>query len=158
MTKGFSCVCGLSLALLAGAGTAGSDIKTAPAAADTAASQPAAGDDAASAVLKSQTGLASWYGAKFHGKPTASGQPFDSAGPLAAHPDWPFGTRVKVTNLENQRSHQVHIVDRGPGKAQREKGVVIDLSQGVAEKLGFADQGKVEVRLDVLEWGSEDAD
>ncbi len=74
--------------------------------------------------------------------------------PVAAHPDYPFGTRVRVTNLRNQRHIIVTIVDRGPAARQRSDGVIIDLSRAAAERLAFVREGRTRVRVDVLEWGS----
>jgi len=73
---------------------------------------------------------------------------------VAAHPSYPFGTLVRVTNLANGRSTRVRIVDRGPGPRQRAEGVVIDVSRKAAETLGFIQQGQARVRLDVLRWGN----
>lgn len=100
-----------------------------------------------------QTGLASFYGPGFQGKLTASGIPFDRRQPVAAHPRFPFGTRVRVTNLSNGRQLTVTIVDRGPALEYVREGVIIDLSQGAAERLGFIRKGRQRVRLEVLEWG-----
>ncbi len=105
-------------------------------------------------TLRTQQGLASFYGREFHGRRTASGQRFDMRAAVAAHPRYPFGTRVRVTNLTNQRNAVVTIVDRGPTRPNRADGVIIDLSQGVAERLAFIRQGRTRVRVDVLEWGS----
>ena len=58
--------------------------------------------------------MASWYGAKFHGRTTASGEPYDMNAMTAAHPSLPFGTKVRVTNLENGRAVVLRINDRGP--------------------------------------------
>lgn len=104
--------------------------------------------------LRTQLGFASYYGREFHGRRTASGQRFDMRAPVAAHPSYPFGTRVRVTNLANQRNLVVTIVDRGPTRPNRVDGVVIDLSQGAAERLAFIREGRTRVRVDVLEWGS----
>jgi rare lipoprotein A len=105
------------------------------------------------AVLKVETGKATWYGKGFHGKKTASGEKFHSDYPIGAHPTWPFGTVVRVTNLENNKALKVRIVDRGPSKRQRRKGVIIDLSLGAAKVLGFVKKGFAKVRVDVLTWG-----
>jgi len=59
---------------------------------------------------------------------------------------------VKVTNLANGRSVQVRVQDRGPARQPRAEGVIIDLSQNAAERLGFIKQGRTRVRLEVLEW------
>ena len=72
---------------------------------------------------------------------------------VAAHPTYPFGTRVRVTNLANARSAVVRIVDRGPTAQLRSEGLVIDVSYKAAETLGFVQQGRARVRLDVLAWG-----
>lgn len=103
-------------------------------------------------VLQTQTGLASYYGAEFQGKTTASGRPFDMNALVAAHPRYPFGTLVRVTNLANGRSVQVRVQDRGPARQPQAEGVVIDLSQRAAQRLGFIRQGRTRVRLEVLEW------
>ena len=115
---------------------------------------PVATPSAPSRILQTQTGLASYYGADFHGKTTASGRPFDMNALVAAHPRLPFGTVVRVTNLANGRSVQVRVQDRGPARQPQAEGVIIDLSRGAAERLGFIRQGRTRVRLDVLEWAS----
>jgi rare lipoprotein A len=116
---------------------------------------PASGAPAAGIErnLRTQLGLASFYGREFHGRRTASGRRFDMRAPVAAHPSYPFGTRVRVTNLTNQRHIVVTIVDRGPSGAQQSDGVIIDVSQGAAERLAFVREGRTRVRVDVLEWG-----
>lgn len=88
-------------------------------------------------------GMASWYGKKFHGRKTASGQPYDMYAMTAAHPTLPTGTQVKVVNMETRRSVIVTINDRGPFA----KGRIIDLSFAAAKKLGFTDQGTARVRV-----------
>ncbi|MGD1879456.1 MAG: septal ring lytic transglycosylase RlpA family protein [Kiloniellaceae bacterium] len=98
-------------------------------------------------VLMSFTGLASWYGKRFHGRLTASGEPYDMTAYTAAHQNLPFGSRVRVTNLDNGRSVVVTINDRGPFVKSR----VIDLSRAAARHLGIIGDGVAEVRLDVLE-------
>ena len=103
-------------------------------------------------TLETREGLASYYGAAFHGKITASGRPFDMNAMIAAHPSYPFGTLLRVTNLNNGRSVQVRVQDRGPARRPQTEGVIIDLSQRAAERLGFIRQGRARVRLEVLEW------
>jgi rare lipoprotein A len=103
-------------------------------------------------VLETRTGLASYYGTEFHGKITASGKPFDMHAMVAAHPRYPFGTRLRVTNLANGRSVEVRVLDRGPAAPQQKEGVILDVSRGAAERLGFIRQGRTRIRLDVLEW------
>jgi len=103
-------------------------------------------------------GLASYYGPGFDGKRTASGVTFDQNEMLAAHPTYPFGTVVRVTNLSNQRQVVVRVVDRGPAKGPRAEGVVIDVSSGAAKDLGFIRKGRTRVRLEVLRWGGVNSD
>ena len=98
------------------------------------------------AVAETFTGLASWYGKKFHGRLTASGERYDMAALTAAHQTLPFGSRVRVTNLANGRSVVVVINDRGPFAKDR----LIDLSHAAAKKLGIVNDGVAEVRVDVL--------
>jgi len=107
-------------------------------------------------VLASESGLASFYGTRLHGEETASGEILDRRELVAAHPTFPFDTVVRVTNLENGRSVEVRIIDRGPARAPRADGVVIDLSTGAAKKLGFLRDGRVKVRLEVLRWGPKE--
>lgn len=115
---------------------------------------PAAPKSTRTGVLETRVGLASYYGREFHGRTTASGARFDMNALVAAHPTYPFGTRVRVTNLVNGRSTIVRIVDRGPAAQLRADGLLIDVSRKAAETLGFIQQGRVRVRLEVLTWGS----
>ena len=93
-----------------------------------------------------ETGLASWYGAKHHGKLTASGEVFNQEKFTAAHPTLPWGSRVKVINLDNGKSVDVRINDRGPFK----KGRIIDVSRAAARALGMVGQGIARVRIEWL--------
>jgi hypothetical protein len=93
-----------------------------------------------------QVGLASWYGADFQGKPTASGQIFDEEKLTAAHRTLPLRSRVRVTNLENGRSVEVRINDRGPYV----QGRVLDLSTRAAKALGMHKEGLALVRIELL--------
>lgn len=93
-----------------------------------------------------QTGLASWYGAKHHGKRTASGEIFNQEHFTAAHRNLPWGTRVKVINLDNGKSVDVRINDRGPFK----QGRIIDVSRAAARALGMVRQGIAPVRIEWL--------
>ena len=104
-------------------------------------------------ILATQKGKASYYSQKFHGRRTASGKRFNNNHAVAAHPTWPFDTLVRVTNLANGKSLNVHVIDRGPSKRVRRKGIVIDVSRGAAKMLGFIRQGITPVRLEVLKWG-----
>ena len=95
---------------------------------------------------RTETGLASWYGAKHHGKRTASGEVFNQEHFTAAHPTLPWGTRVKVINLDNGKSVDVRINDRGPFK----QGRIIDVSRAAARALGMVRQGIATVRIEWL--------
>jgi rare lipoprotein A len=96
-------------------------------------------------------GEASWYGEQFHGKQTASGEIYDMNSLSAAHKSLPFGTRVRVTNLENNKEVIVRINDRGPFTAGR----VLDISLAAAKLLGFAEQGTAKIEARVVEIGGE---
>jgi len=87
-----------------------------------------------------------------HGKKTASGIRFDIDAMVAVHPSYPFGTRLRVTNLANGRSTSVQVVDRGPAPQLRADGIIIDLPRKAAEVLGFIQLGRARVRLEVLAW------
>ncbi len=91
-------------------------------------------------------GLASWYGGKFHGRVTSSGEVFDTNQMTAAHKTLPFGTLVKVTNLDNGLSAVVRINDRGPFV----EGRIIDLSRAAAEQIGMVGQGVARVSLTIV--------
>jgi len=93
-----------------------------------------------------QVGVASWYGKEFQGRPTASGERYDLHALTAAHRTLPFGTRVKVTNLENGRSVIVRINDRGPNQPGR----LIDLSYAAARQIGLVANGTAKVRIEIL--------
>ncbi|MYA06480.1 MAG: septal ring lytic transglycosylase RlpA family protein [Holophagales bacterium] len=93
-----------------------------------------------------QRGLASWYGAKFHGRPTASGEIYDMNRISAAHKQLPLGTVVLVKNRDNGKKLRVPINDRGPFI----KGRIIDLSVGAARQLEMFGQGLANVRIKVV--------
>lgn len=93
-----------------------------------------------------EEGTASFYGARHHGKRTASGEPFDQHALTAAHRKLPFGTRVLVTNLSNDKTVVVRINDRGP----HTRGRLIDLSHQAAEQLGMLRSGIARVRVQSL--------
>ena len=107
-------------------------------------------------VLESREGRAAYVGQPLNGARTASGVAFNAAAMVAAHPTYPFNTQVRVTNLDNGRHVDVHIVDRGPADAPRKEGVIIDLSRAAADALGFVEDGRARVRVDVLRWGTQD--
>ncbi len=92
-------------------------------------------------------GIASWYGKRYHGRRTASGEIFDMNSGTAAHRTLPFGTRVQVTNLENGRSAVLKINDRGPFVRRR----IIDVSWRAAQELGFVRQGTARVRVRLIQ-------
>lgn len=100
-------------------------------------------------VLAVERGKAVWYGAKFHGRKTASGERFNKDAMTAAHKTLPFGTVVRVTNLRNNRSVRVRINDRGPYG----KGRMIDLAEAAARKLGMIGIGVIPAKLEVLKYG-----
>ena len=110
-------------------------------------SQPVPPEEAASAW--SEEGLASWYGGGdgFDGKPTASGEIFDTSQLTAAHRDLPLGTVVDVTNVETGASVRVRINDRGPFV----RGRIIDLSRSAAQRVGVIGPGVAKVRLTIAE-------
>ena len=94
-----------------------------------------------------QKGEASWYGPGFNGRLTANGEKFNMYKLTAAHKKLPFGTRVKVTNLNNGKSVIVRINDRGPFVKER----VIDLSKKAAQSIGMIKAGHVPVKIYILE-------
>jgi rare lipoprotein A len=93
-----------------------------------------------------QEGIASWYGAEFDGRPTASGEIFNSALYTAAHPTLPFGTVLMVTNRHNNRQVAVKVNDRGPFVAAR----IIDMSRAAAEQLDMLITGTAPVLIEVM--------
>ncbi len=94
-----------------------------------------------------QVGTASWYGANFQGKETASGEPYQMYDMTAASLTLPMGSHVKVTNLRNGKSVVVRINDRGPVVPGR----IIDLSYGAAQAIQMKSHGLQRVRLDLVE-------
>ena len=99
--------------------------------------------------LHALQGIASWYGGKFHGRRTASGERYDMNAMTACHPTLPFGTVVRVVNLDNNRSVVVRITDRG----YLYNGRILDLSFGAAQKLAMIQPGVAPVKLEVLSLG-----
>jgi rare lipoprotein A len=95
---------------------------------------------------KQDTGVASYYADKFHGRKTASGEVFHQDSLTAAHKYLPFGTLVKVTNLRNNQSVIVKVNDRGMKGTNR----VIDLSKAAAKELNMLGAGLVKVKVEVL--------
>ena len=108
-------------------------------------------------VLKSsagydERGIASWYGTKFHGKRTSSGETYDMYALTAAHKTLPLPTYVRVTNLENNRSLIVRVNDRGPFHENR----IIDLSYAAASRLGVIAKGTALVEVRAINPGEPD--
>ena len=97
-------------------------------------------------VSSQETGLASYYGHQYHGRTTANGETYDENKLTAAHRTLPFGTRVRVTNLENGKSVLLRVNDRGPFVDGR----IIDVSWQAAQDLDFVQEGVVKARVEVL--------
>jgi len=91
-------------------------------------------------------GKISYYGDEVAGRKTSSGERFNPSALTMAHKTLPFGTKVRVTNLRNNKSVIVRVNDRGPGISDR----VADLSEGAARELGMLGSGVVEARLEVV--------
>jgi rare lipoprotein A len=100
-------------------------------------------------IKRAEVGWASWYGEKFHGRRTASGEVYDMYQLTAAHKTLPLGTSVMVTHVNNGKSVEVTINDRGPFV----KGRIIDLSYAAAQALEMVEEGVARVRLEVLDKG-----
>lgn len=100
----------------------------------------------AGAIVNGETGLASWYGHPYHGRPAADGEIYDMEKLTAAHRTLPFGTMVRVVNLVNSKTVDVRIIDRGPFVENR----IIDLSHAAAQAIGLIGPGVAPVRLDIL--------
>jgi rare lipoprotein A len=98
-------------------------------------------------AIYSEEGLASWYGTKFHGRPTANGEIYSMFDATAAHRSLPIPSYAKVTNLNNGREIIVRVNDRGPFHSER----IIDLSYAAAIKLGFAEQGVARVHIERID-------
>lgn len=95
---------------------------------------------------QTQQGVASWYGKPFHGRRMANGQRFDMNKLTAAHRRLPFGTRVEVTNLQNNQKVVVTITDRGPFIKNR----ILDVSRQAAQQLGFIGAGTAHIEMRIL--------
>jgi len=107
---------------------------------------PAARTASLPRIQNGETGLASWYGHPYHGRAAADGEIYDMEQLTAAHRTLPFNTRVLVTNLDNRKTVEVRIIDRGPFVDGR----VIDLSHAAAREIDMLGPGVVRVRLDIL--------
>jgi rare lipoprotein A len=102
----------------------------------------------------SQTGFATWVTPLRDGDASASGEIFEGRKFVAAHRTLPWGSIVRVTNLENGRAVTVRVIDRGPYGRNYRGGAVIDLSRAAARRINMIHHGKVRVRLTVLRMGS----
>lgn len=98
-------------------------------------------------VTAIEYGMASYYGKDFHGRKTASGEPFNMHDFTCAHKKYPFGTKLRVTNQENKKTVIVRVNDRGPFI----KGRIIDLSYAAAKKIDMIRSGVVKVKIERLE-------
>ncbi|MBS1177137.1 MAG: septal ring lytic transglycosylase RlpA family lipoprotein [Proteobacteria bacterium] len=127
------------LALSASAALAQGTSAAAPASAPAAAATPAASAAA-------ESGKLAWYGKKFAGRKTASGERYNPEAMTMAHKTLPFGTRVKVTNLANKKSVTLRVNDRGPTQADR----VGDVSLAAARQLGMVKAGVIDAELTVV--------
>ncbi len=96
--------------------------------------------------LAREVGLGSWYGPRFQGRRTSSGERFNQHALTAAHRTLPFGSRVRVTNVENGQSVELRITDRGPRSPNR----IIDISHAAAKEIGLKRQGIGVVQVDLL--------
>ena len=97
-------------------------------------------------IQSGETGLASWYGHPYHGRPAADGEIYDMEQLTAAHRTLPFGTWVRVVNVSNGKTVDVRIIDRGPFVENR----IIDLSHAAAQAIDLIGPGVAPVRLDIL--------
>jgi len=97
--------------------------------------------------IKVWSGIVSWYGPRFEGRPTASGEPFDMFSLTAAHPTLPLGSIVRLVNVKTGRSQVVRINDRGPFVDGRE----MDVSFLVATRLGLLEKGVGRIRIELLD-------
>jgi len=132
----------LALALLVAASACGS--RPAPVAGEPGR-ETQAGEPRPVRVLR---GKAVWYGSKWHGRRTASGERFNKRAMTAAHRSLPFGTLIRVVNLDNQRSVIVRVNDRGPYGRDRSR--IVDVSEAAARALGFRSRGSARVKIEVL--------
>jgi rare lipoprotein A len=107
---------------------------------------------ASTTAVKEETGTAVFYSDKLVGRPLTSGEKYDKNALTAAHRTLPLGTRVKVTNLKNNKSVVVRVNDRGPHGPKKE---IIDVSGRAAQDLGMIKDGRAKVKLEVVEVGKK---
>jgi rare lipoprotein A len=129
-------------ALAAGAAA----LSVAAAGAQTAPASAPAAPAAAAAAAATETGKLAWYGKKFAGRKTASGEAFNPEALTMAHKTLPFGTLVKVTNPKNGKSVTLRVNDRGPTQADR----VGDVSYAAARRLGMLKSGVIDAEMTVV--------
>jgi len=101
------------------------------------------------ALSGKQVGIASYYSDRFHGRRTASGERYDKEALTAVHPQLPFGSVIRVTNLGNDKAVEVKVNDRFGSKTGR----ILDLSKRAAKELGFINAGLAKVKVEVLQLG-----
>lgn len=123
--------------------------KEQPASDQTAVEEPRSSRNPTGKILLTLEGVASYYADDYHGKQTSSGETYDMNDLTAAHRTFPFGTKVRVTNLVNNKTVVVRVTDRGPFK----EGRIIDVSLAAAKELDLIAKGTAKVKLEVLEWG-----
>ena len=148
-------VIGLAVALVSSACAGRHPTRTpvpapAPAPAPSPPPAPVPSAPASRAALSTQEGYATYVAHAFHGRTSASGEPFDERALVAAHRTLPFGSVVRVTNVKNGRSVTVRIVDRGPYGQNYREGTIIDVSLAAARRLRMIDDGQVPARVEVL--------
>ncbi len=143
----------LAIGLLAASSLAHAQSASAPAATAAPAAKPAAAAPAAAPAAPAAApaadvseGKIAWYGRKFAGRKTASGERFNPGAMTMAHKSLPFGTRVKVTNTANQRSVVLRVNDRGPSTPDR----IGDVSQAAAQKLRMMRSGVATAKLELV--------
>ena len=112
-----------------------------------AAPAAAPGPALTGAVGETQSGLAAYYSRRLNGRRTASGERFDNGALTTAHQTLPYGTKVKVTNVKNNKSVVLRVNDRGPTQPGR----ILDVSRAAAQRLGFVRAGLTEVKIEVVE-------
>jgi len=120
--------------------------KTTPAPTAPPITSPTAPALAGGSTSQSQTGLAAVYSDRLHGRKTASGAVYNRNALTTAHPSLPFGTRVRITNMKNNRSVDLTVNDRGPTQPDR----IVDISRAAAVKLGIRPKAMGEVKLEVI--------
>jgi rare lipoprotein A len=104
-------------------------------------------------TILDEYGVASYYGDEFHGRKTASGEKYNKNELTCAHKTYPFGTKLRVTRLDNKKSVIVRVNDRGPFI----KGYVVDLSKKAAQEIGMIEDGIIKVKIELVEKKSDDS-